>query len=481
MQLTFERNGMLSKLIGEVDKGSLVELEYLFQSVSPMDLTAKKTFFKDRKCWHGVTPFIKEHLESKGYEFAPEPDTASLLGDLGYSFQGKFREGQEEAIDAILEHKVGIIKASPGFGKTIVAVGLACKAQVPTLIVCDSKKTFSQMIDAFAQFSNINPGILESASKLKLGVVTIAKIGTLVNELKRNPAGKVAKFLHDEVKLIITDEVHHAAASQYRVLHKNLKSVEFICGLSATPTRHDGNYRIVYACYGPVCVDYSYDELIENDILCPVTVFTFDIEYDEEVEDELLVDVEKQKKNNSNYNDEYTQIRDKFLINYDSRNEKIAKCVDICRKKNKTCAIIVNRIEHIEVLLKLIPNSYALHGQMKEDDKEKIFKSLSSHKIDCVITTLLDEAVNIPSLDAVIYASGGKSTVKAVQRIRSTRTFSGTLHDGREYTKIRGYIFFPIDNAPILKKHSRATLTTIKEYIKDSEKNNIKDINENLK
>ena len=67
----------------------------------------------------------------------------------------------------------------------------------------------------------------------------------------------------------------------------------------------------------------------------------------------------------------------------------------------------------------MLPNSIWLCGKEKKEFRTEVFERLDAGDIDCVISTLLDEGVNIPNLDAVIITAGGKSPVKVFQRMRS--------------------------------------------------------------
>jgi ERCC4-related helicase len=102
--------------------------------------------------------------------------------------------------------------------------------------------------------------------------------------------------------------------------------------------------------------------------------------------------------------------------------------------------------------------------------RSKATDMLQHREISCLISTLFDEAVDVPSLDVVAVAAAGASTVKTEQRIRSTRIFSGTLRTGH-YTKTRGYVYYPRDNTDFLKTQSRNSLSLLKNIVKEHPKN----------
>jgi superfamily II DNA or RNA helicase len=89
-----------------------------------------------------------------------------------------------------------------------------------------------------------------------------------------------------------------------------------------------------------------------------------------------------------------------------------------------------------------------LDGSNDKDEREKVKKDLQDHKIDCVLASkIFDLGVDIPSLSGLVIASGGKSTVKALQRVgRVIRR-----HPGKTYAVIIDFV----DQAPFLDNHSK--------------------------
>ena len=70
-------------------------------------------------------------------------------------------------------------------------------------------------------------------------------------------------------------------------------------------------------------------------------------------------------------------------------------------------------------------------------------------ELDCIIaSTIFDEGVDIPILDTLILAGGGKSKVRAMQRIgRVIRKYP---------KKKKAFVIDFLDNATYLKNHSAA-------------------------
>ena len=67
----------------------------------------------------------------------------------------------------------------------------------------------------------------------------------------------------------------------------------------------------------------------------------------------------------------------------------------------------------------MIPNSFFVNGNISTEVRSDVFKSIQEKKLDCVISTVGKEALDIPTLDVVVNAEGFESSVATIQRMRS--------------------------------------------------------------
>ena len=89
-----------------------------------------------------------------------------------------------------------------------------------------------------------------------------------------------------------------------------------------------------------------------------------------------------------------------------------------------------------------------LSGKDSSDTREEAKQRLEDGEINCIVaSTIFDIGVDLPSLSGLIIAGGGKSSVRACQRIgRVIRK-----HSGKEYSAVIDFQ----DQAPFLKTHSK--------------------------
>lgn len=146
---------------------------------------------------------------------------------------------QADAIEALLEAMGGVLQLACGKGKTVVALQLAYRTQVPTIIILDNTHLMEQWRAEIARHLNVpgGVGLIQGPTKdWKHGVV-LATYHSLANWADTMPE-EVRRWFG----LIIWDEGHHVSAPTFS------KSAPLFYGyrlsLTATPKRQDGTHVI---------------------------------------------------------------------------------------------------------------------------------------------------------------------------------------------------------------------------------------------
>jgi superfamily II DNA or RNA helicase len=117
---------------------------------------------------------------------------------------------------------------------------------------------------------------------------------------------------------------------------------------------------------------------------------------------------------------------------------------------------LVKWAAHANTLKNLIPGSEVLtaSGDNKKTPKKRkeVLNRLRSKETMCVIgTTLLDEGIDVPSAEVGIFAGGGKSSTRALQRVgRFIRK------DPNNPNKTRAIIEEIFDHTVYLSWHAKA-------------------------
>jgi len=155
---------------------------------------------------------------------------------MNLDFGGDLREEQEkvreEAINVLSKNGSIILSLYTGFGKTCLAINLACKIKLKTLIIVNKIVLLKQWEESILKFC--------PTAKIQK-VTTKAEFDDecdffIINAT--NAPKKTRDFFKD-IGMVIIDELHLVMAE---TLSKSLQYVcpRYIVGLSATPYRDDG-------------------------------------------------------------------------------------------------------------------------------------------------------------------------------------------------------------------------------------------------
>jgi superfamily II DNA or RNA helicase len=311
---------------------------------------------------------------------------------------------------------------------------------LPTVILVQNKKPFKQVYDTLISATDIGDdvGYLDGTKK-KFASVMVVSVPSLISGIKKeNPA--IMKMIK-ECKLLIIDEAHHIASDGHINCVERFSSTVARIALTATPGRADEREMYFDAYAGPVLDRITRAEAIDNKLTVPLTFFFENMpQVNLGFTDLRKTDI---RKFNAKSKTMYMKTYEEQIVFNKYRNNRIAEFVSQANDDGLTVAVIVKLKTHAEELKAVIP--YAEILMADNPDREEVFEALASKKIMCVITTLMEEASDVPSLDCVALAAGGDSWIKHEQRIRCDRIFPG---------KDRGYVYYPVDRCDFLKSHS---------------------------
>ncbi|MFT4286086.1 TOTE conflict system archaeo-eukaryotic primase domain-containing protein [Nocardioides sp.] len=174
-----------------------------------------------------------------------EVDDRRITGDaLNLSPAFELRPQQQEAVDAVLPHDLGLLVAPPGSGKTVMACAVIGQRPVPTLVLVDRKTLADQWRRQIVDLLGIKPGQLGGGRTKLSGVVDIATLQTLAR--RSDLAEKLGTYGQ-----VIVDECHHVPAAAFETAVRAIPARYWV-GLTATPYRRDGLDDLIGFQLGPV-------------------------------------------------------------------------------------------------------------------------------------------------------------------------------------------------------------------------------------
>jgi len=175
-------------------------------------------------------------------------------------------------------------------------------------------------------------------------------------------------------------------------------------GLTATMPDSAQAKMAIEALIGPMLEEFSIEEAREQGYMAKPIIRIKKIPVSERV---------KQLK-------KYSDVYEWGIVRRLERNNIILDIVEEHQKKNETCLIVVTKLDHGRLIKKLadsrkIPVEF-ISGSSDTESRTIAKRMLNNKDIKCVICTAVwKEGTNIPELNVVINAAGGKSELNTLQ------------------------------------------------------------------
>jgi superfamily II DNA or RNA helicase len=170
-------------------------------------------------------------------------------------FNGNLRPEQMIAANSLLQHETGILSATTAFGKTVVGAYIIAEKKVNALVLVHTSALLEQWKKSLARFLDINETLPEEQKKRgrKKELSIIGRLGGAKNDLHGKidiaimqslVSGEEVKELVKDYGLVLVDECHHVSAVSFEKILKTA-GAQYVYGLTATPTRQDGQHPII--------------------------------------------------------------------------------------------------------------------------------------------------------------------------------------------------------------------------------------------
>jgi superfamily II DNA or RNA helicase len=358
---------------------------------------------------------------------------------------------QKAAVEAALKAERGIIRIGTGGGKTLLSAMITAEYNVPTMIYVVGK-------DLLYQFHN---EMIKTLGPENVGIVgdgycdvrkfTVCSVWTAVTAfgLKTNvslddedwapevisvgPKNKRAiQSAVENANLAIFDEAHFLACETIQAIFKASKRCRYMFGMTGTDWRDDGADILLEASCGRRIFNMTASKLIELGYLVTPKI--------------ALVEVPPlMEPCPPNWNAVYSR----YITNNEIRNNLIIEGARKLIAMGRKVLILVRYIPHGQKLVDMLDDLpvFFVNGGIEGPVRQEIKAQFEKGDLRCLVaSSVFDIGVDIPSLDALILAGGGKSTVRVLQRIgRVIRASKG---------KTDAIVMDFIDNARYLDKHS---------------------------
>jgi superfamily II DNA or RNA helicase len=366
---------------------------------------------------------------------------------------------QEEAIAEMLSSPFpgrGILKSPVRSGKTRMGGEMIARIGLPTIMTVPSKSLLHQTYDSFSSyFPNMTIGRIGDGF-YEPRYITVATMQTLLKMRGREAVKKKGKkkakpaiprdARYDELMTMfdvnINDEIHRlkGTGSWHEVAYEI--DARYKIGLSATvyldnDTEQSRGAIWMIATHGPMRVDIPVSRLVSEGFLMRQNV---------EIHKVRIPDFRGAGWS--------TTMRQRCIDTNSSRNRLIARLARDKVDQGLRVLVIARHREHISLLheeLEGVGLTVAVvHGNTTQSRREQAADDLSDGSVDVVVGNVFGEGIDLPAVEVVINAEGGKGDIQTVQRQRNL-----TISKGKKKAILIDFIDLTNET---LEEHSLARL-----------------------
>jgi superfamily II DNA or RNA helicase len=289
------------------------------------------------------------------------------------------------------------------------------------------------------QLKILEVDLANTPEKKKKSVQTkITKVKTSIKGLEKTRENKKKiRELIERCQLLIIDETHLAAVI-IELISTKANNAYYKCGLSATPMRGDNQEKRMFGATGPIIIKVSASDLIKRGFLVKPYIY--------------MIDLDLPDQSQPLYFETYKQ----GVVLSQERNNLIRDYAVEMREAGRPTLIMIERLEHGEILQQLIPNSVFVPGGSGDNDEpipdEELdyrryqLNRLEKNQIIMIATSWSFTGVDAPKTSCLILGCSVASEVTVLQQIGRVLRKA----DGKEDCVIIDFI----NKEPHLRKHS---------------------------
>lgn len=394
-------------MLSFIHKDNINKLYNLYPNL--IDLENDLILFKTKTDNYILPRYFKKNYPKADTLISYWEDKEFKSFDIDINFKGELRNEQIPITNYITEQYElnnkqinGILKAKPGFGKTVCATYLTSYFKKKTLIILNNSKLVEQWVSAYLKFTDITEDDIGYiiGKEFNPKKITITMVQTLVSKVKNNIGENYKKIRDAGFDLVFFDETHKTSAGPKFAQASLLLNTPNIIGLSATPYGDDLHRFFMKNIIGDVIYEFTeYDDIPE----------VWFINYKSGLGKQFFWKIAK-------INDYVKRIGFYNNIIYQSNTylDIINKLTRKLLKSNRKTIIIVSTIKQLQTIIEYLKdnniNARPLYSKEQYIDKENDNVIVATYK-------LASHGFDYSELSCLILATPLKGKVSLIQTI----------------------------------------------------------------
>jgi superfamily II DNA or RNA helicase len=381
--------------------------------------TSKKTKKGSNYHFHfGLFQRVRNFCMENSIGINLEGKVSRITPTYGISVPGyDLRPDQVDLVDLSCRRQRGYIIAPTRTGKTVVMMGLISRFPTANIIVlCSKKSVVSQTRKKFTDSISEKIGFIGDG-KYDVNRITVGTIQSAVRKLPK-------KHLDTFYDIVIVDEAHFV--SKFDGLYARFfegVAAPVRLGFTATEPTREVAQLALEAYIGPKIGEITMEEAIELGLIIKPKI-------------RLLKTPKLQRVRDLR---RYDEVYDEGIVNNRPRHRMILEEVRKYLDDGKSVLILVRKRRHGRMMQAIarvmgIEIDY-IHGDVGMTARDKVQEAFNEKEVQCVIATAAwKEGIDIPTLDVVFNAAGGKDelpTLQATARCltKTDEKYQAIIHD----------------------------------------------------
>ena len=346
---------------------------------------------------------------------------------------------QENAVEAVLRAKNGILVAPCGSGKTQMGLEVVARIGGKTLWLTHTTDLLTQSMNRAKQCFGLHAS--------EYGTITAGKVNvgnTLTFATVQTASNIDLSQYRDEWDCIVVDECHKAVGTptQMMMFYKVLSalSARYKIGLTATPYRADGLERCMFALIGDVIHEVPQSAVAGNTV--PVRVKFVNTNFTPDIDD--ITDGDGTLN--------YAKLISDITENKD-RNAVIVGEIQRAAQ-NGGVLVLSDRLQHLDAIERVARDSGQRTARLgiastkaEKERRARILTDLNNGSLNVVFATykLAKEGLDVPNLCTVVLACPVKDKTTVIQsagrvaRKAEGKDFGTVIDFSDDFGLLQGY------------------------------------------